>query len=111
MQDACPPAGRKIACPVLVAPMAMQRLAHPDGELATSRAAAAEGIPMVRRRSDDMHLNAAKGHTVFLIRRQAAATRKHCRSLRKFLLDSSQQLCRLIFALQCHLLCIFRQIL
>jgi len=39
--------GKKIAYPLLVAPMAMQRLAHPDGELATSRAAAAEGIPMV----------------------------------------------------------------
>ena len=49
MQDACPPAGRKIACPVLVAPMAMQRLAHPDGELATSRAAAAEGIDAARK--------------------------------------------------------------
>jgi isopentenyl diphosphate isomerase/L-lactate dehydrogenase-like FMN-dependent dehydrogenase len=33
---------------VLIAPMAMQCMAHPDGELAVSRAAAAEGIPMVR---------------------------------------------------------------
>ena len=64
MQDACPPAGRKIACPVLVAPMAMQRLAHSDGELATSRAAAAEGIPMVRWRSHGMHLDAAKKATL-----------------------------------------------
>lgn len=37
-----------MAYPVLIAPMAMQKLAHPDGELATARAAAAEGIPMVR---------------------------------------------------------------
>ncbi|CAL5227017.1 g9910 [Coccomyxa viridis] len=40
--------GKEIAFPLLVAPMAMQRMAHPDGELATSRAAAAEGIPMVQ---------------------------------------------------------------
>ena len=45
---------------MLVAPMAMQRLAHPDGELATSRAAAAEGIPMVRWRSHGVHLDAAR---------------------------------------------------
>ncbi len=32
---------------MLIAPMAMQCMAHPDGELAVSRAAAAEGIPMV----------------------------------------------------------------
>ena len=47
--------GREIAYPVLVAPMAMQRLAHPDGELATSKAAAAEGIPMVCCSSDTQH--------------------------------------------------------
>ncbi|KAK9918957.1 hypothetical protein WJX75_008310 [Coccomyxa subellipsoidea] len=40
--------GRKVAYPVLIAPMAMQCMAHPDGELAVSRAAAAEGIPMVQ---------------------------------------------------------------
>ena len=33
--------------PMLVAPMAMQRLAHPDGELATARAAARLGVGMV----------------------------------------------------------------
>lgn len=33
--------------PVLVAPMAMHGLAHPDKEPATARAAAAAGIPMV----------------------------------------------------------------
>jgi 4-hydroxymandelate oxidase len=35
--------GERLAFPVLVAPMAVQRLAHPDGELATARAAAALG--------------------------------------------------------------------
>lgn len=33
--------------PVLVAPMAMHGLAHPGKELATARAAAAQGVPMV----------------------------------------------------------------
>jgi isopentenyl diphosphate isomerase/L-lactate dehydrogenase-like FMN-dependent dehydrogenase len=33
--------------PVLVAPMAMQRLCHPEGELAMARAAADAGVPMV----------------------------------------------------------------
>jgi len=33
--------GTTVASPILIAPLAMQRLAHPDGELATARAAAA----------------------------------------------------------------------
>ena len=33
--------------PILIAPMAFQRLAHPDGELATARGAAAAGVGMV----------------------------------------------------------------
>lgn len=39
--------GVRYASPMLIAPMAMQRLAHPDGELATARAAARAGIGMV----------------------------------------------------------------
>ena len=35
--------GRRISMPVLAAPTAYQRLAHPDGELATARGAAAAG--------------------------------------------------------------------
>ncbi|HMG54809.1 MAG TPA: alpha-hydroxy acid oxidase [Kofleriaceae bacterium] len=35
--------GHRLAIPALVAPMAFQRLAHPDGELATLRATAAAG--------------------------------------------------------------------
>ena len=38
--------GRRVTAPIVLAPMAFQRLAHPDGELATARAAAAAGIPM-----------------------------------------------------------------
>jgi isopentenyl diphosphate isomerase/L-lactate dehydrogenase-like FMN-dependent dehydrogenase len=38
--------GTQIALPILVAPLALQRMAHPDGELATARAAAAAGTIM-----------------------------------------------------------------
>lgn len=36
-------AGTRLALPVLIAPMALQRMAHPDGELASARAASAAG--------------------------------------------------------------------
>lgn len=36
--------GTKMAAPVLIAPVGVQTLAHPDGELATARAAAAVGL-------------------------------------------------------------------
>jgi isopentenyl diphosphate isomerase/L-lactate dehydrogenase-like FMN-dependent dehydrogenase len=38
--------GTEISMPVLIAPLALQRMAHPDGELATARAAAAAGTIM-----------------------------------------------------------------
>ena len=38
--------GTDVALPVLIAPLALQRMAHPDGELATARAAAAAGTIM-----------------------------------------------------------------
>jgi isopentenyl diphosphate isomerase/L-lactate dehydrogenase-like FMN-dependent dehydrogenase len=38
--------GRDVSMPVLIAPLALQRMAHPDGELATARAAAAAGTIM-----------------------------------------------------------------
>lgn len=38
--------GTEVAFPVLIAPLALQRMAHPDGELATARAAAAAGTIM-----------------------------------------------------------------
>jgi 4-hydroxymandelate oxidase len=37
--------GSAVAFPVAIAPMAAHGLAHPDGELATARAAAAAGVP------------------------------------------------------------------
>ena len=39
-------AGRPMPFPVLLAPTALHRLAHPDGELATARAAASLGVTM-----------------------------------------------------------------
>jgi isopentenyl diphosphate isomerase/L-lactate dehydrogenase-like FMN-dependent dehydrogenase len=38
--------GTEVALPVLIAPLALQRMAHPEGELATARAAAAAGTVM-----------------------------------------------------------------
>src|SRR5213593_3184414 len=38
--------GTEIALPILIAPLALQRMAHPDGEEATARAAAAAGTIM-----------------------------------------------------------------
>src|SRR5260370_28583537 len=38
--------GTRVSMPLLVAPVAMQRLLHPDGEVATARAAAAAGTVM-----------------------------------------------------------------
>ncbi len=37
--------GARAACPVAIAPMATHGLAHPEGELATARAASAAGVP------------------------------------------------------------------
>ncbi|MET0198411.1 MAG: alpha-hydroxy-acid oxidizing protein [Rhodococcus fascians] len=39
--------GTELPAPVLIAPVGIQTLAHPDGELATARAAAALGIPYI----------------------------------------------------------------
>ncbi|MCB9895137.1 MAG: alpha-hydroxy-acid oxidizing protein [Planctomycetes bacterium] len=39
--------GLKLPFPALIAPMAYQRLAHEDGELATARAAAETGVPLI----------------------------------------------------------------
>lgn len=39
--------GREVSSPIMIAPMAAQRLAHPEGELATGRAAATAGSILV----------------------------------------------------------------
>ena len=38
--------GRRWPSPIFIAPTALQRMAHPDGELATARAAAARGVTL-----------------------------------------------------------------
>ncbi|MEX1262692.1 MAG: alpha-hydroxy acid oxidase [Actinomycetota bacterium] len=48
--------GTPVAFPVLVAPWAYQRLAHPDGEHATARAAAAAGTVMVVSSTTEAYL-------------------------------------------------------
>ena len=39
--------GRRLPAPVLLAPIGVQDLAHPEGDLATARGAAARGVPMI----------------------------------------------------------------
>ena len=46
--------GTEIALPVLVAPVALQKLMHPDGEAATARAAAAAGTILILSTSATM---------------------------------------------------------
>lgn len=48
--------GHELRFPVLVAPWAYQRLAHPDGELATARAAEAAGTLMVVSSTTESYL-------------------------------------------------------
>ncbi|GGO52603.1 L-lactate 2-monooxygenase [Streptomyces daqingensis] len=48
--------GTRMPAPVLLAPVGVQSIIHPDGELATARAAASVGVPMV--------LSTASSHTV-----------------------------------------------
>ncbi len=52
--------GRRYPTPILVAPMAFQRLAHPDGELAAARAAGAIGAPLVLSTFSTASLEAVK---------------------------------------------------
>ncbi|MBE7219655.1 MAG: alpha-hydroxy-acid oxidizing protein, partial [Caulobacteraceae bacterium] len=53
--------GRRLAAPLLLAPVGVQSLCHPDADLATARAAAARGVPMVfsNQASVDMETCAA----------------------------------------------------
>lgn len=53
---------RALPCPMLVAPMAHQRLAHPDGELATAVAAAAVGAGMVLSQQSNTPLETVATH-------------------------------------------------
>jgi lactate 2-monooxygenase len=48
--------GTDMPAPVMLAPVGVQSIVHPDGELATARAAAALGVPMI--------LSTASSHTI-----------------------------------------------
>src|SRR5207248_6434173 len=48
--------GTEMPAPVLLAPIGVQSIVHPDGELATARAAAALDVPMI--------LSNASSHTI-----------------------------------------------
>lgn len=61
--------GRAVQSPIMVAPMAAQRLAHPDGELAVARAAAEAGSIMILSMSSTEPIEAVTavdGVTVWL---------------------------------------------
>jgi lactate 2-monooxygenase len=53
--------GRRLPAPLLLAPIGVQDLAHPEGDLATARGAAARGVPMIfsNQASVDMETCAA----------------------------------------------------
>ena len=53
--------GRRLPAPVLLAPIGVQDLAHPEADLATARGAAARGVPMIfsNQASVDMETCAA----------------------------------------------------
>src|SRR5262249_4009289 len=40
--------GRRLPAPLLLGPVGVQEIIHPDGDVASSRAAAARGVPVVR---------------------------------------------------------------
>jgi lactate 2-monooxygenase len=48
--------GTEMPAPIMVAPVGVQSLFHPDGELATARAAASVGVPMI--------MSTAASHTI-----------------------------------------------
>jgi 4-hydroxymandelate oxidase len=82
-------AGTPVSCPVMVAPTAFHRLAHPDGEVATARAAAATGTIMILSMAStvaveevaatgatlwfQLYLQPDRGFTAALVKRAEAA--------------------------------------
>ena len=82
--------GARVEAPIVVAPMAFQRLAHPEGELATTRAAAGLGLAMTASTFStcpleevraagrgplwfQLYVNQDRGITAELVERAAAA--------------------------------------
>lgn len=56
VHTACTLFGMDLSCPILVAPMAFQAMAHADGELAMARAASTAGMGMVLSTLSNMTL-------------------------------------------------------
>ena len=50
--------GTTLPAPLLLAPIGVQKIVHPDGELATARAAAAVGVPMIASTASHFSLEA-----------------------------------------------------
>jgi lactate 2-monooxygenase len=50
--------GTEMAAPLLLAPIGVQKILHPEGELATARAAAAVGVPMIASTASHFSLEA-----------------------------------------------------
>jgi L-lactate dehydrogenase (cytochrome) len=48
--------GTQMAAPLMLAPIGVQTIVHPDGELATARAAAAVGVPLITSSAADRSL-------------------------------------------------------
>lgn len=83
--------GEPLPAPLLVAPMAYHRLAHPDGELATAAGAARAGVPLIAstqatvsledtaaaepqaRRWFQLYVDRDRGYAAELVHRAAAA--------------------------------------
>ena len=77
--------GRELALPVLIAPTAFHKLAHPDGEIATARAAAQAGTIMVlstlsNTKVEDVQVAATSAEVWFqlYVYRDRGATRALC---------------------------------
>jgi 4-hydroxymandelate oxidase len=56
--------GHAIPFPVLIAPTALHGLAHPDGEVATARAAGSEGVTLVLSTVSNQPLEAVRAATI-----------------------------------------------
>ena len=74
--------GNEMAHPLLIAPSAVQRLAHPDGELATARAARKAGLTMIlsMNASTSMEEVAAESGA-FWMQLYVSADRDHMRGI------------------------------
>lgn len=85
IDTSCTLLGEKLSMPLLIAPMAYQRMAHPEGEKATARAAAQCSIPMVQSTMGTVKLaevaKAAAGAPLLMFQLYVIKDRDFCRKL------------------------------